>query len=118
MTPETSEQTLARDRVQEKLNVPDVEEGTTLNKTVQLKKLHAVDVVEKDTLQQCVYCGALTGNGASRNVLYMFLLAPKHHNSSGKCTAAITNGGNKNETKSWCIQLQIDSKDVCFKIDT
>ena len=31
---------------------------------------------------------------------------------------AVTNRGNRKETKSWYIQLQMDGKDVCFKIDT
>ena len=31
---------------------------------------------------------------------------------------AITNANNKKEIKSWNIQLQVNGKDVCFKIDT
>lgn len=31
---------------------------------------------------------------------------------------AITNQGNRKEAKSWYIQLQLNDKDVCFKIDT
>ena len=31
---------------------------------------------------------------------------------------AITNRGNRKDTKSWYIQLQMEGKDVYFKIDT
>ena len=31
---------------------------------------------------------------------------------------AIANRGNHKEAKSWYIQLQLNGKDVCFKIDT
>ena len=31
---------------------------------------------------------------------------------------AIMNPANKNEAKSWNVQLQVNGKDVCFKIDT
>lgn len=67
--------------------------------------LLAIDLVEKYTLQQCF--------STTIAILSQEELEP----AETSYLDAITNRGNRKEIKSWYIQLQMNGKNVCFKID-